>query len=87
MYLLEHAFGAVGSLLLIFAYWLGSTGRLPVKGGPYQVMNLVAAIILLVYSAIFGAWMNVFLELVWGGIAVATLWRERQARASGAIGS
>ncbi|MHB1132522.1 MAG: CBU_0592 family membrane protein [Chloroflexota bacterium] len=74
--LLEHAFGAVGTIMLLVAYFLGSTGRLRVSGGPYQWLNLVAALILLVYSAIFGAWMNVVLEVVWGGIAVNALWRE-----------
>lgn len=72
--LLEHAFGGLGSVLLVVAYWLGSTGRLPVKGTYYQVLNLAGSVILLIYSAIFGAWMNVVLEIVWGGIAVAALY-------------
>ena len=74
--LLEHAFGAMGTIMLLVAYFLGSTGRLRVSGGAYQWLNLVAAFILLVYSGIFGAWMNVVLELVWGGIAVNALWQE-----------
>jgi hypothetical protein len=74
--LLEHAFGAVGTIMLLVAYFLGSTGRLRVSGGPYQWLNLIAAFILLVYSALFGAWMNVVLEVVWGGTAANALWQD-----------
>ncbi len=72
---LEHAFGGLGSLMLLVAYWLGSSGRLPVRGYVYQGINLVAAIILVIYSAIFGAWMVVALDLVWAMIAAATIWQ------------
>ncbi len=77
----EHAFGAIGTVMLLVAYWLGSTGRLPVTGGLYQVLNLVAVVILMVYSAIFGAWMNVVLDGVWGAIALFALWQEWRRRA------
>ena len=84
--LLEHAFGAVGTVMLIVAYFLGSTGRLRVSGGIYQWLNLIAALILLVYSAVFGAWMNVVLEAVWGAIAVNALWQEARRPRRGETG-
>ena len=76
-----HVFGAVGMLLLMLAFAMVSTKRLSPSGVAYQGMNLVGALILVVYSIILVAWVSVALNLAWAAIALVSLIRNRTVQA------
>ncbi len=68
--LLIHGFGTIGFILILGAYWLVSSGRTTGVAPRYQAMNLAGALVLVVYSAVLGAWVSVALNLVWALIAL-----------------
>lgn len=73
MDLLLAAVGWIGAALLLAGHALVSTSRLSGDGLPYQVVNLVGAVALMVNSAYNAAWPSAGLNLVWAVIGVAAL--------------
>ncbi len=71
--LLIHGFGTIGFVLILGAYWLVSSGRTTGAAPRYQLMNLAGAAVLVVYSALLGAWVSVALNVVWALIALHAL--------------
>lgn len=69
--------GWVGMALIVLAYYLTSDRRpdSPKAKWFHQLMNLTGALALGVSALYKGAWPNVALEIVWGGIALAALFR------------
>ena len=65
--------GWVGSAAVISAYALISTGKLGGKSIPYQLLNLVGGIFLVINTFYFGAYPSTFVNLVWAVIAVSVL--------------
>ncbi len=68
--------GWLGTGLLLGAYALLTTGRLP-AGTTFQVMNLFGGFFLLVNSAYYGAWPSAGLNVVWvviGTFGLLRLW-------------
>ena len=67
--------GWIGSIELVTAYFLVSYERLLPNSVVYQWMNLTASILLLVNTAYYGAFPSSFVNVVWGIIAIAALYR------------
>jgi hypothetical protein len=71
--------GWVGALLILAAYALVSTGRLDPRHAPFQWMNLVGAAGFVLNSGFHGAWPSTILNIIWIGIAAASLIRLARA--------
>ena len=72
---MEHLIGGIGTILVLTAYFLVSTGRVPSKSLGFQGINLVGAILLTIYGFMLFAWATVALNGVWGLIAIVALYR------------
>jgi hypothetical protein len=73
-----HVFGNVGVLMVLAAYFLVSSGRIKSSAPLYQVLNLVGAAILVVYSVVLLAWASVVLNGIWMLIALVWLVKIRR---------
>ncbi|MEV0587910.1 hypothetical protein [Nonomuraea sp. NPDC050310] len=73
MDILLTVIGWLGAALLVFGYAMVSAGRMTGDGLPYQLVNLVGALTLMLNSAYQGAWPSAILNVVWTGIGVAAL--------------
>jgi hypothetical protein len=72
--------GWTGSLSILLAYALLSTGHLNARGWCYQVMNVGGALGMAINSWAHGALPSVFNNAIWMGIglaAIAGLWVRR----------
>ncbi|NUR85230.1 MAG: hypothetical protein HOY71_14190 [Nonomuraea sp.] len=67
------AIGWVGAALLLFGYGMVSSARMSGSGLPYQLINLVGAVSLMVNSAWNAAWPSAGLNLVWAAIGIAAV--------------
>lgn len=65
--------GWAGSAAVIGAYALVSSGKLTGKSIPYQLLNLVGGIFLVINTLFYGAYPSTFVNLVWAVIAVSVL--------------
>jgi hypothetical protein len=71
--------GWLAALLILGAYGLISSGKLQARSPLYQWMNIVGAIGFVINCSWNGAWPSVALNVIWFGIAVYALRRNRQA--------
>lgn len=69
--------GWAGAALLLGAYALASSGRMPADGVAFQVLNLLGAVALTANTAYHHAWPSAMLNVAWIGIGVAALARRR----------
>lgn len=76
--LVIYLIGWVGAAALIIAYALVSSKRLSGQAIPFQVLNLFGGILLIVNTLYYRAYPSSFLNLVWAGIALATIVRARK---------
>ena len=67
--------GWAGAILILAAYALVSMGRLQPRSHAFQWMNLLGAAGFVVNSGFHGAWPSTILNIIWIGIAAATIWR------------
>jgi hypothetical protein len=70
--------GWFAALLILGAYGLISSGKLQARSPLYQWMNICGAIGFIINSGWNGAWPSVGLNVVWFGIAVYALRRNRR---------
>ncbi len=75
-----HFIGLIGTLLVLAAYFLLSTGRVASASYRYQVMNLLGALTLIGYSIALSAWAVLALNAVWAVIAAAAVLRISRDR-------
>jgi len=75
-----HVIGGIGTVLVLLAYFLVSTGRLKSASLGFQGTNLVGAALLTVYGFMLFAWASVALNAIWGLIALVALLRVLRAR-------
>ena len=73
--------GWFGVALMLVAFLMVSNRRLQGDSIPYQWMNLIGAICLMVNSYYYRAFPSVIVNLVWSSIAVITVIRVRMAKA------
>jgi phosphoglycerol transferase MdoB-like AlkP superfamily enzyme len=72
--------GWLGAALVLSAYFLVSTRRLDGDSAPFQWLNLVGGVGLLVNTLYYRAFPSSLVNLVWIIIAVVTLMRGDNAR-------
>ncbi|WP_310475257.1 CBU_0592 family membrane protein [Sandarakinorhabdus sp.] len=72
-----EAAGWIGAVLVLAAYALASAGRLDGKSPIFQWLNLVGAVGFVVNTAYHGAIPSMVLNIIWCGIAMLTLVRNR----------
>jgi hypothetical protein len=75
-YLLEIA-GWLAAVLILTAYWLLSTDRVSSRSEAYQWLNIVGAAGFVVNSSWNGAYPSAVLNIVWIGIGIFALLRNR----------
>lgn len=74
--LLIDILGWTGSGLYLVAYALVSMKKTEGDSGLYQGMNIVAGVLLVIYSLSLGAYATTGLNAVWAAIGVFTLGRK-----------
>jgi hypothetical protein len=70
--------GWSAALLILGAYGLISSGKMQARSALYQWMNIIGALGFIINSGWNGAWPSVGLNVVWLGIAVVALLRNRR---------
>jgi hypothetical protein len=70
--------GWSGTVLVLGSYALISSGKLQPRSALYQGMNLVGAVGLALNSGWNGAWPSAGLNVVWLGIALFAMRRNRR---------
>ena len=74
--------GWVGVVAILIAYIMVSTKKLEGNSAPYQVLNLIGGVLLMVSSAYYGAFPSVGVNVVWVITAVVILNRGRNPTAT-----
>ena len=74
--LLIQILGWTGSILYLFAYALVSLKKTTGDSVPYQGMNIVAGVFLVIYTLSLEAYATTGLNAVWVAIGVFTLGRK-----------
>jgi len=77
-----HIIGGIGTVLVLLAYFLVSTGRVKSASLSFQGTNLVGAALLTVYGFLLFAWASVALNAIWGLIALFAMVRVLRARSA-----
>ncbi len=80
--LLVDLLGWIGAAALLVAYALVSRGRFVGHSVPYQVLNVVGSLGLIVNTAYYRAYPSTFVNVVWIAIAGYTLARARSSTAA-----
>jgi len=62
-------FGAIGLCSILLAFFLLQKGKISDDDHGYNILNLVGAICIALYSTYYSAWFSVILNVVWGIIA------------------
>lgn len=65
--------GTLGAALLLVAYFMATTKRWQTHSRQYQLSNLSAAILLIVYSFVKTAYVHVLINVVWASVAIIGL--------------
>ena len=75
--------GWIGALLILGAYILVSIGRLSGGSAAFQWMNALGATFFVLNTWWHGAIPSMVLNIIWGCIGFAALWRIRRRKAPG----
>jgi multisubunit Na+/H+ antiporter MnhF subunit len=65
--------GIIGATLLLLAYFMATTKRWQTHTLQYQLSNLGAAVLLIVYSYFKTAYVHVVINIVWASVAIIGL--------------
>lgn len=68
--------GWTGSILYLIAYTLVSLKKVEGDSVLYQGMNIIAGILLVIYTVYLGAYATTALNAVWAAIGIFTLGRK-----------
>ncbi len=79
--MIVEVIGTAGACLLLLAYFLVSTRRIPTDSRLGYLLNLGGAAMLGVNAVVHGAIPPAVLNLVWALIAIVALLRQRAAHA------
>ena len=85
--MLLEAAGWIGAALLLVAYALVSSGSVNGRSTLYQGLNAIASVLLGVNSAWHHAWPSALVNVIWIGIAIATLMVGVMARPAASHGA
>lgn len=72
---MDEIIGWIGALLVISAYFLVSTKKLPPTSVTYQSMNLFGALGVGINVFVKGAYPSLVIQVVWGLIAIYGLYK------------
>lgn len=75
MELLMDIIGWSGAASVIIAYGLTSYGKIKSDSYPFQILNLVGGILLIIYAYHKNAEANIFINGVWVVIAISALYK------------
>ncbi|WP_326821195.1 CBU_0592 family membrane protein [Streptosporangium sp. NBC_01756] len=78
---LLNALGWIGAVVMLYGYSMVSASRMAGDGLPYQMLNLVGAIALMVNSSYHSAWPSAILNVVWSVIGLTAITRMVAVRA------
>lgn len=78
MKLLIEIIGWIGSVLVIGAYALNSYQKIKSDSFPFQMMNLIGGILLIINSVYKEAYPFTFINLIWVVIAVTSVIKNRR---------
>ena len=78
--ILVDVLGWIGAISFLVAYVLVSAKRWEGDSLPYQFLNLAGGACLIVNTIYYRAYPSSFLNLVWSGVAVYTIVKNRRAR-------
>ena len=78
--ILIEVVGWTGSIEVILAYALVSSGKIKSDAAVYQWLNLTGGIFLIIHTIVHHAYPSTFINLVWVAIAVAALWNIRKQK-------
>lgn len=67
--------GILGGIFILIAFLYASTGRWNGQSFWYEVNNLVGSLLLLIYTINKAAYINIFLNVIWGIVALFALIR------------
>lgn len=70
--------GWVGTIMVVLAYFLNSTGRINFNSSKYQLLNLLGAIGVGFNVFHQQAWPALALQVTWGIIAILSLIRKKK---------
>ncbi|MBL6447962.1 hypothetical protein JMN32_16720 [Fulvivirga sp. 29W222] len=62
---LFDALGWTGSVFIIAGYWLNSQGKLNPQGLPYQLINVVGGLLLLINTMYYSAYPSSAVNVIW----------------------
>ena len=79
MEIIIQSIGWVGTILIVFAYFLVSSERLTAKDTLYQWMNLLGAISIGINVFHQQAWPAFALEIAWGIIAISSITKSKKS--------
>lgn len=74
--MLDDIIGWIGAGLVIMAYFLVSTKRLPPTSVAYQLMNLFGALGVGINVFVQGAYPSVAIQILWASIAIFGLYKS-----------
>ena len=78
--ILIDVLGWIGAISFLVAYALVSAKKWEGDSLPYQLLNLAGGACLIVNTIYYRAYPSSFLNLVWSGVAVYTIVKNRRAR-------
>lgn len=67
--------GWIGGIEVLLAYGLISSKRVDQTSFIYHLLNLTGAILLIANTIVKGAYPSAFVNIVWVGIAVYSIWK------------
>jgi hypothetical protein len=74
--MIAEIIGWVGTVLVLVAYYLITSERLGPKSKAYNLMNLFGALFIGLNVYINHAWPALGLQIVWGGVAIISLFKN-----------
>jgi hypothetical protein len=74
--ILINIFGWVGAILLVLAYGLVSIKRVGGDSIFYQILNVIASVLLITNSYYYKAFPSVAVNCIWISIALITIFRN-----------
>jgi hypothetical protein len=72
------AVGWLGAAALLFAYAMVSSRKLEADSAPYQLLNIVGSLLLVVNTIFYRAYPSSFVNLIWAGIAIFSITTRRR---------
>lgn len=75
MDLLLDVVGWLGAGLLLYGYAMVSSSRISGDGMPYQLINLIGSVSLMINSAYNAAWPSAGLNLIWAAIGIVAVYK------------